>query len=173
MQHRVTIQGFEIAYGAGCAPGIEFEGIHNTFSENYIYLNATCLGVNALVCRDPDGGSDYNNIVRNTIDQADLGIVVVAETDDAINTGNVIQGNRIGVNAYGTGIVSNGQDGVDLVFVELVRSPFVELAENRYRHFIVHLQGDVGVRAVTLDKDDDVYRPGPDGLQGRGALDVH
>ena len=110
MQHRVTIQGFEIAYGAGCAPGIEFEGIHNTFSENYIYLNATCLGVNALVCRDPDGGSDYNNIVRNTIDQADLGIVVVAETDDAINTGNVIQGNKLLLVAQTPIAVGNGKN---------------------------------------------------------------
>jgi len=58
----VTIRGFEIAYGEDCAPGIEFEGSHNTFAENYIYLNATCFGVNALVCRDGDGGSDYNTI---------------------------------------------------------------------------------------------------------------
>lgn len=32
----VTIRGFEIAYGEDCAPGIEFEGSHNTFAENYI-----------------------------------------------------------------------------------------------------------------------------------------
>ena len=91
----VTVQGFEIAYGAECASGIRFEGSHNTFADNYIYLDATCLGVNAISCRDPDGGSDYNIVERNTINGADLGIVIEAATLDAINTGNVIQDNTL------------------------------------------------------------------------------
>ena len=91
----VTVQGFEIAYGADCASGIRFEGSHNTFADNYIYLAATCLGVNAISCRDPDGGSDYNIVERNTINGADLGIVIEAATLDAINTGNVIRDNTL------------------------------------------------------------------------------
>ena len=35
----VTIRGFEIAYGEDCAPGIEFEGSHNTFAENSISIS--------------------------------------------------------------------------------------------------------------------------------------
>ena len=91
----VTIQGFEIAYGADCAAGIAFQGSHNTFAENYIYLNATCFGVNALVCRDRDGGSDFNTIKGNTIHQADLAIIITAETQDAINRGNIIRDNTL------------------------------------------------------------------------------
>ena len=90
----VTIRGFEIAFGAECAPAIAFEGSHNTFAENYAYLDATCLGVNALVCRDRDGGSDYNTVEHNTINSADLGIVITAVTPDAINTGNIIRDNN-------------------------------------------------------------------------------
>lgn len=110
----VTIRGFEILYGARCAPGIEFQGSHNTFAENNIYLGATCLGANAIVCRDGDGGSDYNTIEHNYIDQADLGIVISAlgkhdeYTPGAINTGNVIRNNTtnsIGALAIG---VENG-----------------------------------------------------------------
>jgi parallel beta-helix repeat protein len=112
----VTIRGFEIRYGEGCAPAIEFQGSHNTFAENNIYLDATCLGANAIVCRDGDGGSDYNTIEHNYIDQADLGIVISAlgknseYTPGAINTGNVIQNNStrsIGALAIG---VENGKD---------------------------------------------------------------
>jgi hypothetical protein len=104
----VTIQGFEIGYGADCAPGIDFEGSHNTFADNYIYLNASCIGVNALVCRDQDGGSDFNTIERNTINQADLGIVMVASTDEAINRGNVIRDNTLLAVAADPIAVGNG-----------------------------------------------------------------
>jgi hypothetical protein len=91
----VTIRGFEIAFGRNCASGIRFEGSHNTFADNYIYLDGTCMGVNALVCRDRDGGSDDNVIERNTIFHSDLGIVITAETPDAINKGNIIRDNTI------------------------------------------------------------------------------
>jgi|GEM_PF-2636680 len=107
---RVTIRGFEIAYGADCAAGIAFEGSHNTFADNYIYLNATCFGVNALVCRDPDGGSDYNTIEGNTIHQADLGIEIQAATEDAINRGNVIRDNTL-EHVDGLGIGVEGGSG--------------------------------------------------------------
>ncbi len=91
----VTVQGFEIAYGADCASGIRFEGTHNNFEDNSIYLHATCLGVNAISWRDPDGGSDHNIVERNAINGADLGIVIESATLDAINTGNVIRDNTL------------------------------------------------------------------------------
>jgi parallel beta-helix repeat protein len=91
----VTIRGFDIEYGADCAQAIAFEGSHNTFAENYIHLAAACYGVSALVCIDPDGGSDYNTVEYNTIDEADWGIVIHAETDDAINRGNIIRDNTL------------------------------------------------------------------------------
>jgi parallel beta-helix repeat protein len=91
----VTVRGFEIAYGQDCDPGIMFEGSHNTFADNYIYLNASCLGVNAITCRDHDGGTDYNIIEGNTIDQADIGIIIQAATPDAINRGNTIRDNTL------------------------------------------------------------------------------
>ena len=91
----VTIRGFVIGYGAKCSNAIAFEGSHNTFAENYIYLAVSCLGVNALVCRDGDGGSDYNTVEHNTINEADFGIVIHSDTDDAINRGNIIQDNTL------------------------------------------------------------------------------
>ncbi len=91
----VFIQGFEIAYGAECARAIEFLGSHNTSTDNHIFLNSSCIGVNALICRDPDGGSDNNIIKNNIIEAADLGIVITAETDDAINTGDIIKNNTL------------------------------------------------------------------------------
>jgi hypothetical protein len=91
----VAIRGFEIAFGAGCASGISFQGSHNTFAENYLYLHATCFGINAIECRDPDGGSNFNTIERNTIDTADLGIVITANPPDVINARNVIRDNTL------------------------------------------------------------------------------
>ena len=105
----VTIRGFAIAFGAKCAPAIAFEGSHNTFAENYAYLDATCIGVNALVCRDRDGGSDYNTVEHNTINSADLGIVITAETPDAINTGNIIRDNTLLAVAQTPIAVENGK----------------------------------------------------------------
>lgn len=104
----VTIRGFKIMYGTGCAPAIEFQGSHNIFAENNIFLDHDCYGANAIVCRDGDGGSDYNTIEQNYIDQADLGIIISA-TPGAINTGNVIKNNstdKIGQLAIG---IENGK----------------------------------------------------------------
>jgi parallel beta-helix repeat protein len=111
----VTIQGFDIGFGEGCATSIWFNGSHNTFADNFIHQVADCLGVNALVCRDYDGGSDFNTIERNHIVHSDLGIVVQATTDGALNQGNVIRDNRIDLVyttpiaiANGTGFVVSG-----------------------------------------------------------------
>jgi parallel beta-helix repeat protein len=92
---QVTVSGFEIAFGAGCASGIRFEGSHNTFADNTIYLAGMCFGVNAISSRDADGGSDFNIVERNTIIHSDLGIAIVAETRDAINRGNIIRDNTL------------------------------------------------------------------------------
>ena len=73
----VVIQGFDLT-GAFMAPGIRFEGSHNEFSGNHIY-GLGAFGVNALSCRDPNGGSDHNLIADNEITGADLGIVVGGE----------------------------------------------------------------------------------------------
>lgn len=92
----VTIQGFEIGFGRvedTCAVGIWFEGSHNTFADNYFFSVGSCQGINALSCRDPDGGSDYNVVERNIIQGPDLGIAIQADT--GVNTGNVIQDNTV------------------------------------------------------------------------------
>jgi hypothetical protein len=99
----VTIRGFEIAaggeYGNDCTNGIIFEGSHNTFADNDIYANRSCIwGVDAITCYDEDGGSDYNTIEDNTIHAIDGGIGMGAggsEHEDAINHGNVIRNNSL------------------------------------------------------------------------------
>ena len=89
----VMIQGFGLT-GTNCAPAIRFVGSHNRFSNNRIY-GLTCPGVNALACRDPNGGSNYNTIENNDVSQADLGIVVGSDSSTALNKGNVIVGNHV------------------------------------------------------------------------------
>jgi parallel beta-helix repeat protein len=90
---RVTIQGFEIKFGSKCASGIRFEGSNNTFADNIIQLyDPMCMGAAAIVCADPDGGSDFNIVERNTIDGGAKGIVIQA---NAINTGNIIRDNTL------------------------------------------------------------------------------
>ncbi len=95
---QVVIRGFELT-GTMMAPGIRFEGSHNEFSENRIY-ELGGLGVNALNCRDADGGSDDNLIANNTITGADLGIVVGSDSETTVNKNNRIIGNSI--NGMGT-----------------------------------------------------------------------
>ncbi len=120
----VTIQGFRINFGgdADCTPAIDFNGSHNTFSDNYLHEAMGCPGINALVSRDPDGGTDYNVIERNTIDGADIGIEIAAETSDAINRGNIIRDNEvlaamtsIGI-GNGTGFLVSGNQASGTVF---------------------------------------------------------
>jgi len=104
----VAIRGFELT-GTRCAPGIRFEGSLNTFSGNIIH-DLTCPGVNALACRDPDGGSDYNVIEFNVLAGADLGIVVGCDDDGALNVGNLIRNNTVSeMGAVGI-VVYNGTD---------------------------------------------------------------
>jgi hypothetical protein len=93
------------------APGIRFEGSYNRFSGKRIYdLNAP--GVNALNCRAPNGGSNFNVIQNNDVTGADLGIIVGSDSKTAVNKGNSIIGNHI--HSIGTsGIaVYNGTDCV-------------------------------------------------------------
>jgi parallel beta-helix repeat protein len=105
----VTIQGFEIACGEECAPGIEFEGSYNTFADNAIFFTGTCIGVNAIVCRDPDGGSNLNIVASNTLEQTDLGIVIVSGAPGAINRGNVIRNNTLSGISQNPIMITNGR----------------------------------------------------------------
>lgn len=106
--NHVTIRGFNELTGIqDCVPGIRFEGSHNTFADNVINPGS-CPGVNALVCRDDDGGSNYNCIENNTIVHADLGIVMTSTSAEDLNIGNIIKNNTLN-NIAGTGIaVENG-----------------------------------------------------------------
>jgi len=89
----VTIQGFNIEFGVNCAAGILFEGSRNTFADNSIRLYTDeCMGAEAIVSADADGGSDNNLIERNTVDGGAQGITI---RTDAINTGNIIRDNSL------------------------------------------------------------------------------
>jgi hypothetical protein len=99
----VVIQGFDLT-GTNCAPAIGFVGSYNRFSGNRIY-GLTCPGVNALACRAPNGGSNYNVIQDNDITQADLGIILGSDAKNAVNKGNAIVGNHVhGVGAVGIAV---------------------------------------------------------------------
>ena len=105
---RVLIHGFDLT-GTNMAPGIRFEGSYNRFSGNRIYdLNAP--GVNALNCRAPNGGSNFNVIENNDVTGADLGIIVGSDSHTAVNKGNIIIGNH--VHSIGTSGIAiyNGTD---------------------------------------------------------------
>jgi parallel beta-helix repeat protein len=111
--NRVTIRGFDELTGImDCVPGIQFEGSYNTFADNTINPGS-CPGVNALVCRDDDGGSNYNRIENNTIMHADLGIVMTSVTTDALNIGNIIRNNTLN-HISATGIVVENGLGFDI-----------------------------------------------------------
>jgi parallel beta-helix repeat protein len=119
----VTVRGFEIA-GAVDAPGIVFQGSHNTFAENTIHFPFTDFqGAAAIQCIDEDGGSDYNTIESNNMSPwggtglSDLelehkisyGIVIKgSEWSDAVNKGNVIKNNLIMQAQLGGIWVANG-----------------------------------------------------------------
>ncbi|GEM_PF-601505 len=105
----VTIQGFTIVGGKECAPGIKFEGSFNTFADNTIFFTDTCIGVNAIVCRDSDGGSNFNIVEGNTIEQADLGIIFVSGAPGAINRGNVIRDNTFVGISQNPIMITNGR----------------------------------------------------------------
>jgi len=92
---QVTLMGFAITINEGCGPGIEFEGSYNIFADNTLSFHTTCNDVSAIVCRDSDGGSDFNTIERNTIVQSDWGIVILSAAPDAVNRGNIIRSNTL------------------------------------------------------------------------------
>jgi len=89
----IVIQGFNLT-GTICAAAIDFVGSYNRFSGNHIF-GLTCPGVNALACRAPNGGSNFNVIENNDVTEADLGIVVGSDSQTAINKGNIIIGNHV------------------------------------------------------------------------------
>ena len=107
----VTVRGFEIS-GAVCAPGITFQGSHNTFADNTIWFFQGPCDPTAIRCVDPDGGSDYNTIESNSLSgAAGTGLIYgifVSASSDALNEGNVIKNNSI-VDVDSLGIyVGNG-----------------------------------------------------------------
>ena len=104
----VTIRGFHTTgFLLGCNSGIEFQGSFNTFTENLIDPGS-CPGVNALMCRDPDGGSNYNRIENNTIVHGDMGIVMTSTSSNALNVGNIIRNNTINNMGSSGIVVENG-----------------------------------------------------------------
>jgi parallel beta-helix repeat protein len=103
----VTIRGFNIGFGGGCFAAILFRGSHNTFADNYMFQDASCLGINAINGRSLTGGNDYNVIEGNTIYHADIGIAIDAGSG-FLNTGNIIRDNLISA-IYTTAIgIENG-----------------------------------------------------------------
>jgi parallel beta-helix repeat protein len=113
----VTIRGFDIS-GVECAPGIKFQGSHNTFAENIIHLFQCDLTSHAAIrCFDDDGGSDYNTIESNILSgwgHADMsyGVYVNAGTD-ALNEGNIIKNNTL-EEMDGPGIYVNNGTGFEI-----------------------------------------------------------
>ncbi len=104
----IMIQGFNLT-GTLCAAAIDFVGSYNRFSSNHIF-GLTCPGVNALACRAPNGGANFNVIENNDVTQADLGIVVGSDSETAINKGNIIIGNYVhDVESVGV-VVYNGTE---------------------------------------------------------------
>ena len=91
----VTIRGFNIGFGGGCRPAIEFRGSYNTLADNYIYQAQSCLGITAVLGRTPDGGAGYNTYERNTISHAETGIFLGSEAIDSLSTGDVVRDNII------------------------------------------------------------------------------
>jgi len=118
----VTIVGFEIAdtnYGILFHKGSSF----NKFSNNYIHdMNCTyeCGGSGAsdggwgIALWDFDGGSDYNLITNNVIENIEIDAIILhvptgAYPGTGINTGNIIVKDKI--RNAGTGInIAHGQN---------------------------------------------------------------
>ena len=111
----VTISGFEID---GANFGIWFEGSNNKFSNNYIhgmYHTVSWDDGGIGICLwDMDGGSDYNVITNNVIEDIErTGILLdIAWTSGGtgINTGNSIVNNEISDTPWGAIEVLNAED---------------------------------------------------------------
>lgn len=110
----VTIEGFEID---GANFGIWFEGSNNKFSNNYIHDIASTSswddGGIGISLWDMDGGSDYNGITNNLIEDVErTGVLLdVAWTGGGtgINTGNSIVNNEISGTPWGAIEVLNAE----------------------------------------------------------------
>jgi len=102
----VTIEGFEIA---DTNFGIWFEGSNNKFSNNYIHHIESTInwwdGGVGISLWDMDGGSNYNTITNNVIEDIErTGILMdLAWTGGGtgINTGNSIVFNKISNTPWG------------------------------------------------------------------------
>ena len=111
----VTIEGFEIN---GVNFGIWFEGSNNRFSNNYIHdINSTFDwwdGGVGISLWDMDGGSGFNEITNNVIEDIErTGILFdIAWTDGGtgINTGNSIVNNEINDTPWGAIEVLGAQE---------------------------------------------------------------
>lgn len=111
----VTIKGFEIA---DTNFGIWFEGSNNKFSNNYIHDIASTVewwdGGVGISLWDMNGGSNYNEITNNVIENIErTGILFeIAWTDGGtgINTGNSIVKNKISGTPWGAIEVLNAED---------------------------------------------------------------
>jgi len=111
----VTIEGFEIC---DTNFGIWFEGSYNTFSNNYIHdIDSTTSwwdGGVGISLWDMDGGSDYNIITNNVIENIErTGVLLdIAWTGggSGINIGNSIVNNEIYETPWGAIEVLNAED---------------------------------------------------------------
>ena len=115
MSDGVTIEGFEIA---DTNFGIWFEGSHNKFSNNYIHGMDHSVswddGGIGICLWDMNGGSDYNVITNNVIEDIErTGVLLdVAWTGGGagINTGNSIVNNEISGTPWGAIEALNAED---------------------------------------------------------------
>ena len=112
----VTVRGFDLS-GMEFAPGIRFQGSHNTFAENMIHFVPSDYDiVAAIYCADDDGGSDYNTIENNSISgwaMSHIGSGIYITSSEALNEGNVIRDNTI-VDVQGPGILVNNGTGFEI-----------------------------------------------------------
>jgi hypothetical protein len=114
MSDGVTIEGFEIA---NTNFAIWFEGSHNKFSNNYIHdilsTNDWWDGGVGISLWDMDGGSDYNVITNNVIQNIErTGVLLdIAWTGggSGINTGNSMVQNRIHSTPWGAIEILNAE----------------------------------------------------------------
>lgn len=115
MSDGVTIEGFEIA---DTNFGIWFEGSHNKFSNNYLHGMYSTVrwddGGIGICLWDMDGGSNYNVITNNVIEDVErTGVLLdVAWTGGGtgINSGNSIVNNEISDTPWGAIEALNAKD---------------------------------------------------------------
>ena len=134
----VTIEGFEIA---SVNFGIWFEGSNNKFSHNYIHdIYSTYTwddGGVGISLWDMDGGSNYNEISHNVIEDIErTGILLdIAWTGGGrgINTGNSIHHNEISGTPWGA--------------IEVLNAEWTEI-----HHNIITDSGEWGIALITAEE---------------------